>query len=363
MIKLTRRARNSTGKTKNSLEAKLWPNGEISIWKPRTFKLKPLVKAQSRDEVEFKMARLRLSLTNSTLEGAIALLMGLSPLPIFDSLDVVPARTVESLTKPRNRKGLLGITSYGRRIVRNAAHLIENEGGKHRAVFATCTVPDLPIEQMRVLHERWHKVVEIYRLGLKRSLQREGLSGESVTVSEVQEKRYERTGVPVLHIHTVFVGKTSVGKWAVTPEDHDRIWVAALNSTGIVKLDKAPIACNLQRVKQSAEGYIGKYMTKGSKVVAELIRKGWASWIPKHWWSCSRSLRARVNAQTRRVSEFADWLNDCAGLEGAEVWLWHRDVTIQMKDGSSVVIAKYGRLKPSEVKRIKDFLDLSYDDT
>lgn len=335
----------------------MYPNGECAVYKPRTFKPQPIKRYTRTERTELQMARLRLSLTDISLEGALALLLGLSPLPIFDSDSVEVAGTPEVAGHRVTRQGLNGITSHGTRMVRNAAHLIEREGGRSGAVFATATVPELPLEQMAILHERWHKATEIYRLNLKRMLQKKGLSGESVSVFEIQEKRYKRTGVPVLHIHTVFRGKTRSGQWAITPEDHDRIWVAALNAAIGTNLVDVRAACNLQRVKQSTEGYIGKYMTKGTKVVAELVSKGFTRWIPKHWWACSRPLRARIDAETRCPHELADWLNDSADIEGSEVWLWHRDIVLEMSDGHKITIARYGRLSIRQTAQIHAYCD------
>lgn len=339
------------------LRAKMYPNGECAVWKQKTYK----PRAVKREVVpRFTPSILTLwAECGSPLSWVDdeAAALGLSPLPNFDSSLSEGSVADEGVPGVVKLYGSRGITSHGRRMVRNAAYLIEHEGGRSRAVFATVTVPSLPMEQMRVLHERWHKATEIYRLGLKRALRKQGLSGESVSVSEIQEKRYQRTGVPVLHIHTVFIGKTASGQWAITPEDHDRIWLAALNVAIGVELNDISVACNLQRVKKSTEGYIGKYMTKGSKVVGELVRKGFAGWIPQQWWSCSRSLRARIDRKTRCVHDLANWLNDAADFEGTDVWLWHKDVVLEMMDGYKVTIARYGRLSIRQTAEIHAYYE------
>lgn len=240
--------------------------------------------------------------------------------------------------------GLKGITSHGKRTVRNAAHIIENSRPKGFAVFATCTVPSMPLDDLRTIHEGWHHVVERYRLLMKRALQDKGLTGEIVTVSEIQEKRYKKTGIPVLHIHSVFIGKCGHGGWAISTEQHDEIWARSLKASGLRDSPEVSKACNMQRVKKSASSYLGKYMTKGSQIVTEAITAGMQRWFPKQWWSCSLTIIREIKAQTKRVDGVAEWLNEMAGEEGSGIWVWHRDVQIEVFTGDRITMARYGRL-------------------
>lgn len=330
--------------SRNGVCARMWPNGETVIWKQKTYKPDPLVAPYRSPSTDHKMARLRLHLSERSLEAAIAVYMGLSPLAIFDSefsiLDDEPTAKRET----RSAKGTKGITSYGARMVRNAAHVLENSVTKGRCVFATVTLPALPKHQLAVIHEQWHQVTEYYRLSLKRLLQRQGLSGELVTVSEIQAKRYERTGLPILHLHSVFVGVTGCGKFAVSIEDHDNAWHRALSTVIDLSLAEVATACNLQRVKKSAASYLGKYMTKGVKDIESILSAGYKSWLPKHWWNCSRALTKRVKAETRRIDMLADWLNDAAKIGGDKVWIWHRTVDLRLEDGTTYSIARYGAI-------------------
>lgn len=285
----------------------------------------------------------------------MASLLGLSSLPIFDKSERDVVKLGQGLHKVRAAKGTLGITSYGKRMVRNAAHLLETESGWGRAIFATVTVPPLPLEKMRILHESWGKLVEYYRLGLRRALQKKGLSGESVTVTEVQEKRYQKTGLPILHLHSVFCGVTAVGRFALTVEDHDRIWFFAMRALIDIERTECTSACNLQRVKKSASGYMAKYLTKGCVAVVSAIKDGFAGWLPKHWWNCSRSLSRRVKSQTRDASTLAEWLNTMADVDGNNVWKWHRDVVLEMSDGHKITIARYGQLTIRQTAEIQAY--------
>lgn len=350
---LTRRQPSTLRRGAEALEAKLWPNGEVSIWRPRTFKMPKLVKRTSANMSAYKMSLFHAMLDPQIEWKTFACALGLSLLPIFDKQTGQWIEASETPKPSRTRKGLSGITAYGKRMVRNAAYLLESEGGKARCIFATATLPDVPIQQMAILHQHWHKLIEYYRLGIRRELQNQHLSGEIVTVSEIQEKRYKVSGLPILHIHSVFVGVTSIGKFAISTKVHDDIWHRALKAVIAIEASECTAACNLQRVRKSAASYLGKYMSKGASVVMSVVEKGLGEWLPKHWWNCTRSLASRVKGQTRVVSAFADWLNACAETTANSVWLWHRDVLLQMDSGQEFIVAKYGQLQPGITRQIQ----------
>lgn len=338
------------------VRAKLYPNGECVIYKQKKQGMKP-VERPSRLGSEWLFLWLNRS-AHSYLGMPVAWLcaMGLSHLPNFDKRlkPVPPGDSTDD--KGRERYGKKGITAYGARRVRCACHLLEQGTGKHRVVFATATIPSLPVEQMATLHERWSQVVDAYRRKLTRLLKQNGLTGEIVTVVEVQEKRYQATGIPVLHIHSAFVGKAGGRTWVVTPELHDQFWRDSLGIALGSEVPKLRSACNLQRVKKSTEGYLGKYMTKGSKVVAQMIADGFDRWLPKQWWSCSRTLSQRIDEQTRDVTDIAEWLNDVAEIEGCGIWVYHRDVFLEFEDGHKFRIARYGRLNKRITAQIQAML-------
>lgn len=270
--------------------------------------------------------------------------LGLSLQRNFDKAGEAPSEVEPGYCKLVPRYGLKGITSYGARRVRCAAHLLEKTHGKHRVAFATCTLPSLPAGEMRRLHESWGVVVDAYRRKVRRILRENGLSGETVCVFEIQEQRYKDTDIPALHIHSVFCNKTRSGQWVIRPKDHDEIWRSSLSIALGRDVPKLGSACNIQRVQKSSEGYLGKYLSKGSKVVTKILEDGLGRWLPKQWWAVSRDLGRRVDEETRDVSDIAEWLNDIAGVEGSNVWIYHVDISIESEVFGKIIVAKYGRL-------------------
>ena len=276
-----------------------------------------------------------------------ALLMGLSNVSNFDS----------SVKRPP-RSGLKGITSLGQRRVRNACYVLSKEAGQHRLTFSTVTIPALDDEDMIKIHMEWHKVIDRYRLLLSRHLKRCGLNGEVVGVSEVQEKRYAKSGFPTLHAHFVFVGALPGGGWCLSPGRHDDIWRKALQSVLCGPVQPISAACQLARVEKSAEGYLGKYLSKGGAAISAIVEDGFEWALPKQWWSCSRSLVRRICSQMRYFNEGVPWLIAQAVDKNKDIWIFYKVVSIEMPSGEIVDVGSYGRLTSFANDKVRMFLGL-----
>lgn len=331
---------------KAGVKVKLWPNGELSIYREKRLKEAPLVENPSLDTSCLEQCLIRAYGVAGALDALLSL--GLSPHRNFD----IPS-------KPRPQYGLKGISGKGKRRVRNAAYLLTRENGKHRLTFATVTLPDMAYGNLDKIHRCWHEVIEYYRREVSRHLKRGGLSGEIISVTEVQEKRYEDAGLPVLHAHFLFVGATPNGGWVLSPSRHDHIWRKALLSVCDVGRLDVSAACQLKGVDKSAEGYLGKYMSKGVGVVQKMIDSGWAEWIPKQWWSCSRSIVRRMEKQMKIFDHGVDWLLDSADKPDGDMFLFWRQVTIERDDGSTYSVASYGRLTKTANGLVRKVLDLN----
>lgn len=210
------------------LQCTVYPNGELVVYKPRA---RPRQRLKHFFEEEYTggwKSLWNVSLMKLGILPPKAVAMGLSPLRNFDKLLHKGLGPNEAVPRSVKRYGRNGITAYGARRVRNCCYELQARAPKQCVAFATATIPDLPFEVMARLHEKWHVVVDAYRRKITRRLKDNGLSGDSVTVSEVQTKRYERTGIPVLHLHTVFVGRRPGQNWVISTKDHDRIWRESL---------------------------------------------------------------------------------------------------------------------------------------
>jgi hypothetical protein len=222
MVSANVRTSNIVG-LKSGVSCKVYPNGEAVIWRNKVSKAKPIDKQTHMESSDWTWACWQLYMKDRQTLEAASLFMGLSLVRNFDKLANPSSEQLGPAPEQVKRYGTKGITRSGARTVRNAAYLLEKESGPRCLTFATMTVPALPMAQMAVLHENWSKVTELYRLSIRRVLLDKGLRGEIVSVSEIQEKRYEKTGVPVLHLHSVFRGRLPYGGWALSTKVHDKI--------------------------------------------------------------------------------------------------------------------------------------------
>ena len=356
-----------------SKAVRIFPNGECVIWRQKVKESFPVASPEYSARALWMLECWQLYQENRDTLKAAHLFMGLSLVSNFDKLSNRPPSKAETAAReleenalwffnqpsedvapappPKRRYGLNGIPRKAARIVRNAAYLLQKSVRRENLTFATVTVPTMPIKDMAVLHQEWHKAVEIYRLGLKRHLQNAGLSGESVGVSEIQEERCEKTGLPVLHLHTVFQGRVPYGPWAISTECHDELWRNAVK----VVLPKALIsfksAANLQVVKTSAANYLGKYISKGAISVAAVKDAGMSDWLPRQWWNCTRSLGARVRAETIRADYAAEPLIRACEGNNKSIWHFWGEVLIDIGEKQGYWLATYGRLT-SEVQEM-----------
>lgn len=248
------------------------------------------------------------------------------------------------LTKSRTKakRGSKGISRYGSRMVRNAAYVLERDCDRRRLSFATLTLPRMSDEQVAAVAENWSAIVKRFTERLKRHLVRLGLPGEIVSVTEVQEKRFSRTGQVAYHLHSVFQGSQRTnGGWALKWTDLRRYWSEAVSTSVPNECDWS--ACeNIQRVKKSAAGYLGKYMSKGVRTMATIVS---AIPIPSAWWSCTQSLRARVKKETITSDPGIQCLAQMcqAGLIGTFKFL--RQVLINISEDFSYPVGWFGVLE------------------
>lgn len=331
---------------KSGLLAKLWPDGQIVFYH----------RQRERQQAEREESD---NHTDSLLDCVNRAYSGDERLEALRSVGLSNVAISDKKTKAK-RSGLSGMSSLGKTRIRNAAYMLKRDSGKERLTFATVTLPPMSTEDMATVHVHWGKVIERYRLEVKRALRLHGLPGEIIGVTEVQEKRYEKTGYPVLHAHFLFVGFSISGGWAITPAQHDTIWRKCIYS--ILPRQYGPelnfrAACNLQPVRKDPGAYLAKYMSKGIGVINRVIEDGLEWWLPRQWWNCSRSLIRRMNAEIRIFSEGAYWLMDRAA-EKSDMFIYYREIMVELKNGDVVMMAAIASLSPWANKKVREFLEL-----
>ncbi len=260
--------------------------------------------------------------------------MGLSHVTNLDA-------SCESL--PRARRGTKGITGYARSLVRMGAQALEDRHGLKQLSFLTLTLPESALTACTPL--TWALVVNRFLKSLRRRLRRENLSTEIVGCTEVQEGRLEASGGrPPLHLHLLFQGRRRGESWCCRPVVFRALWAQACLS---VWSDSRGFqsSSRVESLRSSGVSYLGKYMSKGGKML-ELCN---SDLLPSSWHTITRSLKNFVQKSEFRCSgELAKdlyyWLRDRDHL------LWTKEVwSSQCADGSFFLMAWVGALSGRKV--------------
>jgi hypothetical protein len=245
----------------------------------------------------------------------------------WESLDGFPQESPRITPKEkikRSPKGRNGISNYGGKMVRNGCYAMQRHYGRRRLGFGTLTLDNADQNWLLVCCWQWAEIVRKFNQELKRELKRINAPTHLIGVTEIQTKRSDKLGFIVPHLHFVYVswdGESKIrkgfGKDAKTVPDFylthekvkeifDRVCVNEIIKTLELPEDYVKVnnRVNLQGVKKSAEGYLGKYMSKGAKDVKKYLdldpnRDD----IPSHWWHCTKELRQIVKELIKPVPD------------------------------------------------------------
>lgn len=201
-------------------------------------------------------------------------------------------KSLKSSRKPRKPYGQKGITTYGKRVVKNASLLLERKYGKGRLGFVTCSLPSFPEREHALLNGCWGEVVRRFYQKLKRQLEKVSQPFIYCGVTEIQEKRFKKHGIPAPHLHFVYLSRSNSRSryWLYICQIH-RAWNQAIQeglvfagSSFSMEDELAWGSVHAQRVKKSCAAYLGKYISKGCRVLESMIEKGWTE-FPRQWWT------------------------------------------------------------------------------
>ena len=262
----------------------------------------------------------------------------------------------QSNPRPRNRYGIKGMSGVARRKVRSSAYLMQQRFGRERLSFLTLTVPtlsDLGVEKL--LAENWGKAVQRMVDRLKKLLKEHGLPLCIVGVTELQTKRYEKTGKFCLHLHVLFVGRQSKKTpWALKPIDIRNIWGSIIEDITGQCIYRGALE-NLQQVKRSGEGYLGKYMSKNHNEIRKVVEDGNEWMLPKQWWFSTYEMKKWLKRNTFRSESIGNMLSEMIyEIENQQADLpvvYYRKIVIEF-DSGPYVAGCIGRLDPSFLRGV-----------
>lgn len=196
-------------------------------------------------------------------------------------------------------RGTGGMTSYGRRLLRNAVSRLESVHGNECLSFVTLTLPQLEYEEFWACSSNWSEIVRVFYQKLGRLLESRGLPKSYAGCTELQPERSETEDVPALHLHFVVCGRKGRREaWRLRPSEFREVWASACSLYLFNQYDWS--ACeNVQAVKYSAAAYLAKYVAKSGGCNPKIRSDGTGWSLPTAWFNCSLGLKRWVTDNTR----------------------------------------------------------------
>lgn len=215
--------------------------------------------------------------------------------------------SVSNHHKPeRGRYGLSGITQNGRNKVYEGAKLLQRRY-PGRLGFYTLTCPYVDPSRVYEFNRNIGEITRRWFQELRRMYDRKNCKFSYVSVLEIQSDRYEKSGIPVLHIHYVApCYLPHKWEWILSATEIRYLWMCLCNQVIGGEVDTSP-SIDAQVVKRSASGYLAKYMAKGYSCVA-WVSQICPSQLPGQWWSMSANVRAAIKRLTIQIPQpLAEW--------------------------------------------------------
>lgn len=244
------------------------------------------------------------------------------------------------------RYGLKGISRGGRTSVREGAYLLERRYGR-RLGFYTLTCPYTDEISIYSYNQSINYIQRAYFQELKREYERQGVTWSYISVLEIQTRRFDSTGVPVLHIHYLapcYLPGTS--SWICEADTLRNIWSRVLrNSVGAENNPSASV--DAQVVHSSAVGYISKYMSKGGESTS-FLAETCPDQLPSQWWSMSQNVRKAIRTATVQLpQEICESIlyNPCTDKDSALYLRYYRFIYIPIR-GEEKLVGLSGNMIP-----------------
>lgn len=211
----------------------------------------------------------------------------------------------------RKQRGSSGMTSYSKRMTRNAVYLLEQRYGKDNLSFLTLTVPNLEEGDLRSLAANFSYSCKLFRQRLERLLVSKGLPKEMAGCIEPQLGRLKKHGQLAYHVHLVFPGRHPGKHWSITPNEIRMAWRETIETVLGRDCEYADwrVCVDLKRIRRSATNYLAKYLSKNAEAVEQIKEHQSDACLPGTWNIISRSLRTAIRtAIVRLAGRIAEWL-------------------------------------------------------
>lgn len=251
----------------------------------------------------------------------------------------------------KRKYGLKGISRKGRVAVREGAFLLERQYGR-RLGFYTLTCPYTDPQSIYSYNQNIAYIQRTYFQELKREYERQGVVWSYVSVLEIQTKRFERDGEPVLHIHYLspcYLPGTS--NWICDASFLRGLWARVLGNC-LQGTPNTSASLDASVVHSSAVGYLSKYMSKGSSEVGFLAQVC-PDQLPGRWWGMSRNVRKAIASNTIHLpSSISEYILYNEELDPSSPFYmrYRRDVYVNIR-GEDKLVGVSGNTLPNQISR------------
>lgn len=254
----------------------------------------------------------------------------------------------------RARRGSKGMSFRSSQRVRANAHTLESVYGRECLGFFTATIPGHDYQAVVRIQSQWSRVLKIFKQSVSRLIGRKNAKFNYVYATEIQERRYRSSGFPYLHLHMVFVSKRKRSEgYLVTHTELRRAWVSALNTVAGDDVFWNAIT-DLQPVKKSVVAYLGKYLSKGAGVTADVISSGLEKYLPSEWWGSSADTKRKTEARMIRASgEISQLIYDWLQNAPDEHFVWSHRIVLDDGRGWSVELGYCYEMLPDSIEVIR----------
>lgn len=341
---------------------KLWPNGEFSLGYTR-------VGQQGSPDDEWAWVQPERYLTGEELDARLECMNELlEEMQEFYRLSGELAASGLTLSNVWNshsppsatKKGLKGLTGHGTKMLRSACWLLEERLGKDDCVMITLTVPTLGKRDRITVAEQWGVITNRLVQWLSRELVKAGRTPAIAGCVEIQTGRLHKYAQGYLHLHLVCPAHSNNGgTWAIDAKRLRTWWAECLERTIGKRLPSMP-RIETAIVEKSVEGYLGKYLSKGTgdELAAFIGDLGEAA-VPGQWWFMSAPMRAAIVAATvsgRNAGAIIDaMVNHLLEQGTGEGFEYIRHIDCLM-NGLPVTVGYVGRFGPELAADIRAML-------
>lgn len=266
-------------------------------------------------------------------------------------------------SRESKKYGKTGITRYGKKSLSCFGAILQDRFDRSCLGFGTATVPNYSDEILLIVGSEWGQITRRFFQKLKRHCEKQGKQFVYFGCTEIQEKRYRTYGIPVPHLHFGYVCRSSKNSaWYFTSSTVRRFWqeslIESISRVGAYPEDEDVCyraSIDLQIVKKSISAYMAKYVSKGVKIVGEIVERGFGKNLPSQWWFASMQMKKWLKESIIRMHQ-AMCASFFYGIESnvfGEQVTWWKYVEAEVAPGEYRIFGMVGRLHPDFYNTIK----------